>query len=53
MKKTLCKLNKYAFFKYVDLSSITVKISLSLPYLNSTEHFVNLKADYLHEKDTL
>ncbi len=25
MKKTLCKLNKDAFLKYVDLSSITVK----------------------------
>ena len=30
MKKTLCKLNKAAYFKYVDLSSITLKISLLL-----------------------
>ncbi len=28
---TLCKLNKAAFLKYVDLSSINIKISLSLP----------------------
>ena len=32
MKKTLCKLNKAVFFlKYVDLSSINIKISLSSP----------------------
>ncbi len=31
MKKTLRKLNKAAFLKYVGLSSINIKISLSLP----------------------
>ncbi len=33
-----CKLNKAAFFKYVDLSSINIKISLSLPEPITIQH---------------
>ncbi len=49
MKKTLCKVNKAAFLKYVDLSSINIKISLSLP--EPCRHMYGIAKDiilYLH-----